>query len=126
MRHRKSGRRLSRSASHRKLMFRGLVSDLILYERIQTTDAKAKSLRPLAERIITLGKRGDLHARRLAARTVRNPDALAKLFDVLGERYEERPGGYTRIIKLGNRVGDCAPISLIELVDNEIEQVESE
>ena len=107
-------------------MFRGLVSDLILHERIQTTDAKAKSLRPLAERIITLGKRGDLHARRIAARTVRNPDALAKLFDVLGDRYEERPGGYTRIIKLGNRTGDNAPISLIELVDNEIEQVESE
>jgi large subunit ribosomal protein L17 len=100
-------------------MLRGLVSDLINHERLQTTDAKAKELRRIAEKMITLGKRGDLHARRLAARTVQDKAALQKLFEVLGPRYEERNGGYTRVVKLGYRKGDDAPISLVELVDSE-------
>ena len=100
-------------------MLRGLVTDLINHERLQTTDAKAKELKRIADKMITLGKRGDLHARRLAARTVQDKAALQKLFDVLGPRYEERNGGYTRVVKLGFRRGDDAPISLIELVDSE-------
>jgi large subunit ribosomal protein L17 len=99
---------------------RNLVTSLIEHERLQTTDAKAKELRRVAEKLITLGKRGDLHARRQAAATISNNDLVRKLFDVLGPRYAERHGGYTRIIKLGNRVGDAAPISLIEFVDSEL------
>ena len=99
-------------------MFKNMVTSLITHERLQTTDAKAKELRRIADKIITLGKRGDLHARRLAARTIRDKDALAKLFSELGPRYQDRAGGYTRIIKLGHRKGDDAPVSLIELVDS--------
>jgi large subunit ribosomal protein L17 len=94
-----------------------MVTSLLEHEQIQTTDAKAKEVRRWAEKMITLGKRGDLHARRNALKTVRSKDVTAKLFDELADRYRERPGGYTRIIKLGNRVGDAAAISLIELVD---------
>jgi large subunit ribosomal protein L17 len=98
-------------------MFRNMVTSLLEHERIQTTDAKAKELRRWADKMITLGKRGDLHARRRALSVLRSKGVTAKVFDELAERYKDRPGGYTRIIKLGNRVGDAAPLSLIELVD---------
>jgi len=116
MRHRKKGRKLNRNASHRTAMFRNMVTSLFRHERIETTDAKAKELRRFAEKLITLGKRGDLHARRLASRTVQDNEVLKKLFDDLGERYRGRPGGYTRITKLGIRRGDAAPTSVIELL----------
>lgn len=124
MRHRKSGRKLGRDAAHRRSLMRNLVTALIEHERLQTTDAKAKELRSVADKLITLGKRGDLHARRQAAATIRDKDLVRKLFDVLGPRYAERQGGYTRIIKLGNRQGDAAPVSLIELVDAELGEAE--
>jgi len=117
MRHRKKGRALSRTASHKKATLRNMVASLIEHERIETTTAKAKELRPYAERLITLGKRGDLHARRLAGRQIADRDVLGKLFDDIAPRYSERPGGYTRILKLGNRRGDAAEMALIELVD---------
>jgi large subunit ribosomal protein L17 len=117
MRHRKSGRKLSRHSAHRRAMFDNMVTSLLRHEHVQTTDAKAKELRRHVEKVITLGKRGDLHARRLAARVVRDKDVLQKLFATIGPRYAQRNGGYTRIIKLGNRRGDDAPVSLIELVD---------
>ena len=117
MRHRKSGTVLGRDSAHRKAMFRNMVTSLLEHERIQTTDAKAKELRRWADKMITLGKRGDLHARRRALSVLRKKDVTAKVFDELAERYKDRPGGYTRIIKLGNRVGDAAALSLIELVD---------
>ncbi len=98
-------------------MFRNMVTSLLEHEQIQTTDANAKELRRWAEKMITLGKRGDLHARRNALKVVRDKAVTAKLFDELADRYRDRPGGYTRIIKLGNRAGDAAPVSLIELVD---------
>ncbi len=117
MRHRKSGTVLGRDSAHRKAMFRNMVTSLLEHERIQTTDAKAKELRRWADKMITLGKRGDLHARRRALSVLRSKDVTTKVFDELAERYKDRPGGYTRIIKLGNRVGDAAALSLIELVD---------
>jgi len=116
MRHRKKGRNLSRSPSHRRAVLRNLATSLFEHERITTTTAKAKELRPYAERLITLAKRGDLHARRLAGRRIADRDVLGKLFDDIGPRYSERPGGYTRILKLGNRKGDAAEMALIELV----------
>jgi len=118
MRHRKSGRKLNRSGSHRIALLRNMVTSLLEHERIQTTDAKAKELRGVAERMITLGKRGDLHARRQALSVIRSKDVTAKLFDELAERFRERPGGYTRVIKVGNRVGDAAPVSIIELLQD--------
>lgn len=118
MNHRKSGRKLGRDSSHRKAMFRNMVTSLLDEERIRTTDAKAKELRGLAEKMITLGKRGDLHARRQALSVIRDKDITAKVFDELAERYRERPGGYTRVMKLGQRTGDAAPMSIIELVDS--------
>ena len=117
MRHRKKGRKLQRTASHRRAMLRNLATSLFRHERIETTTAKAKELRPYAERLITLARRGDLHARRLVARKIQDREVLGKLFDEISSRYAERPGGYTRILKLGNRKGDAAEISLIELVD---------
>jgi len=117
MRHRKKGRKLSRTASHRKATLRNLATSLFEHERIETTTAKAKELRPYAERLISLAKRGDLHARRLAGRKIADRQILGRLFDDLGPRYAERPGGYTRILKLGPRKGDAAEMSLIELVD---------
>lgn len=117
MKHTKSGRKLNRNASHRKAMFSNMATSLILHERIQTTTPKAKELRSIVEPLITLARRGDLHARRQAARIVRDDVALAKLFSELAERFQDRPGGYTRVIKLTNRRGDNAPISMIELVD---------
>ena len=118
MRHRKSGRKLNRTSSHRKALMRNMVTSLLDHERIETTDAKAKALRGLADRMITLGKRGDLHARRQALSVIRSKEGTAKVFDELAERFRDRPGGYTRVIKLGNRVGDAAPISIIELVED--------
>ncbi len=98
-------------------MLRNMVTSLLEHERIETTDAKAKELRRVADRMITLGKRGDLHARRRAMRVLRKQEVAVKLFGELAERYRERPGGYTRILKVRNRVGDAAPMSIIELVD---------
>ncbi len=116
MRHRKKGRNLSRSPSHRRALLRNMATSLFRHERITTTTARAKELRPYAERLITLARRGDLHARRLAARRIADREILGKLFDDIGPRYAERPGGYTRILKLGNRQGDAADMALIELV----------
>ena len=117
MRHRKKGRKLQRTASHRRAMLRNLATSLFRHERIEPTTAKAKELRPYAERLITLARRGDLHARRLVARKIQDREVLGKLFDEISSRFAERPGGYTRILKLGNRKGDAAEISLIELVN---------
>ena len=117
MRHRVKGRKLSRTASHKRATMRNMASSLFRHGRIETTTAKAKELRPYAERLITLAKRGDLHARRLAATKIQDRQILGSLFDEIGPRFAERPGGYTRILKLGNRKGDAAEMSLIELVD---------
>jgi len=111
------GRGLSRSVSHRKATLRNMATSLIRHERIETTTAKAKELRPFVEKLITLGKQGDLHARRLAGRSIADRQVLGKLFDDIGPRFSERPGGYTRILKLGSRRGDAAEMALIELVD---------
>jgi len=117
MRHRKSGRQLNRTSAHRKALLRNMVTSLLEHERIETTDAKAKELRGFADRMITLGKRGDLNAGRQALSVIRSKAVTAKLFDELAERCRDRPGGYTRVIKVGNRVGDSAPVSIIELVE---------
>ncbi|GJL79068.1 MAG: hypothetical protein NPINA01_20570 [Nitrospinaceae bacterium] len=122
MRHLKAGRKLGRSSAHRKALFRNLVTALIVRERIRTTLAKAKELRSKAEKTITLGKKGTLHARRLAFRTVQEKEALQKLFGPIAERFASRNGGYTRIIKIGNRKGDDAPMAFIELVEAEAEK----
>ena len=121
MRHLKAGRKLGRTSAHRKALFRNLVTALIRQERIQTTLAKAKELRGKVEKTITLGKKGTLHARRNALKLVANKDSLKKIFGPLAERYATRPGGYTRVIKLGHRLGDDAPMAFIELVDRESE-----
>lgn len=117
MRHLKAGRKLNRTPAHRKALFRNLVTSLIEHEHVHTTDAKAKELRRIADRMITLGKRGTLHARRQALSYVRSQSAVSKLFGEVAVRFRERPGGYTRIIKLGHRHGDAAPMSVIELTD---------
>ena len=119
MRHLKAGRKLNRTSAHRKALFRNMVTALIDNERIRTTLAKAKELRGKVERTITLGKKGTLHARRNALKLVADRDSLSKIFGPLAERYANRPGGYTRVIKLGNRLGDDAPMAFIELVDRE-------
>ena len=116
MRHLKKGHKLGRTASHRKAMLANMAASLIKYERIQTTDAKAKALRPFVEKLITFGKRGDLHARRLVISRLRDKEATRKLFEDIAPRFDERHGGYTRILKVGRREGDAAPISLIEFV----------
>ena len=116
MRHRNSGRKLGRTSTHRLAMFRNMVVSLFEHERIETTDTRAKELRSIAEKLITQGKKGTLHARRNAARWVQNPDVLKKLFDDIAPRFAERPGGYTRIVKVRQRHGDNAPMSIIELV----------
>ena len=116
MRHRNKGRQLSRTSTHRTAVLRNLATSLFRHERIETTTAKAKELRPYAERLITLARKGDVHSRRLAGRKIQDRDVLGKLFDDIAPRYTERPGGYTRILKLGNRKGDAAEMSLIELV----------
>lgn len=116
MRHRKAGRKLGRTSSHLKATLRNMVTSFFEHERIQTTDAKAKELRKIAEKMITLGKRGDLHARRQALSFVRSKKVVKKLFEEIAPRFQNRNGGYTRIIKAGRRHGDNAPLSIIELV----------
>ena len=117
MRHRVDGRHFGRDTAHRTAMYRNLVTDLLRYERITTTEAKAKEIRPMAEKIITLARRGDLHARRLALRVVYDPAVVKKVFDEIGPRMKERPGGYLRITGLEPRKGDGSRMAQIELVD---------
>lgn len=117
MRHLKAGRKLNRTAAHRKALFRNMVTSLIEHEHVRTTDAKAKELRRIADRMITLGKRGTLHARRQALSYIRSRTVVQKLFDEVASRFRGRPGGYTRVIKLGHRHGDAAAMSVIELTD---------
>jgi large subunit ribosomal protein L17 len=117
MRHRVAGRHLGRETSHRLSLYRNLVTDLLRYERITTTEAKAKEIRPMAERIITLGRKGDLHSRRQALKFVYDPKVVKKVFDVIGPRMATRPGGYLRITGLEPRKGDGARMATIELVD---------
>ena len=119
MRHRNSGRKLNRSSSHRKAMFRNMATALLKHEQIKTTLPKAKELRPVVERMITLGKRGNLHSRRQALSYLRDEFIVRKLFDGLAARYEDRAGGYTRVLKAGFRYGDSAPMAYIELVDRD-------
>jgi large subunit ribosomal protein L17 len=119
MRHRTSGRKLNRTSQHRNMLFRNMAQALIKHEQIVTTLPKAKELRGIVEKLITLAKRGDLHARRLAYARLRDDAMTAKLFDVLGTRYAERKGGYTRVLKAGFRYGDAAPMAVIELVDRD-------
>ena len=121
MRHRKSGRRLNRDSAHRKAMFANMASALIKHEQIKTTLPKAKELRPIVEKLVTLAKRGDLHARRLAYARLQDRAMVAKLFDVLAERYKDRLGGYIRIIRANFRYGDCAPLAYIEFVDRDVD-----
>jgi len=116
MRHRIAGRKLGRTTEHRQAMLRNLVTSLLEHEKVKTTDAKAKEVRPLAEKMISLGKRGDLHSRRQALKVVHSAAIVRQLFETISPRFQSRHGGYTRIIKLGNRPGDGAPMSLIELV----------
>jgi large subunit ribosomal protein L17 len=125
MRHRKAGRKLNRSAAHRKAMLRNMVTSLLEHERIVTTVPKAKETRRVAEKMITLGKRGDLHARRQAMAYIRSRGIVAKLFDELSGQYADRQGGYTRIIRTGNRYGDAAPMAIVELVGYEDSVVET-
>lgn len=117
MRHGVKGRHLGRTAEHRRALFRNLVTALFEHGRIRTTDARAREIRPIAEKLITLGKRGNLHARRQAVRFVARGPALDRLFGPVAERFAERPGGYTRVIKAGRRHGDGAPIAYLELLD---------
>ena len=122
MRHRMAGRKLNRTSSHRKALFSNMAVALIKHEQIKTTLPKAKELRGVVDRLITLGKRGDLHARRIAISRLQGDKKLAdKLFSVLGERYKDRPGGFTRVIRAGFRYGDSAPMAVIELVDRDPE-----
>lgn len=120
MRHNKAGKRLGRTTSHRIAMYRNMVTSFLNHERITTTDVKAKELRSIAEKMITLGKKGDLHSMRQAASYIRDKKVVTKLFTTIAPRYVERAGGYTRIIKLGIRPGDNAPLSVIELVEEEL------
>jgi large subunit ribosomal protein L17 len=120
MRHGKVHRKFSRTAEHRRAMFGNMAAALIKHEQIVTTLPKAKDLRPIVEKLITLGKRGDLHARRQAVAEIRDVAMVKKLFDVLGPRYKERDGGYTRVLKAGFRYGDSAPVAVIEFVDRDV------
>lgn len=119
MRHRKAGRNLSRNTSHRKAMLRNMMTSLFRHEQLETTDAKAKELRPLAEKMITLAKRGDLHARRQALAVLQDKDVAHRLFDEQKDRFLNRQGGYVRIVKKETRKGDGAPISIIQLLPEE-------
>ncbi|MBP7000755.1 50S ribosomal protein L17 [Amaricoccus sp.] len=119
MRHGQGYRKLNRTHEHRKAMFSNMVCSLIEHEQIKTTLPKAKELKRIADKVITLGKRGDLHARRLAAAQLKQDAAVAKLFETLGVRYKDRQGGYTRVLKAGFRYGDAAPMAIIELVDRD-------
>ena len=122
MRHRKTGRRLGRNSSHRNAMFRNMVTSLFRYEQLETTDSKAKELRPIAEKMITLAKRGDLHARRQALSYIKDKGVTHRLFEELKDRYSDRQGGYLRIVKKGNRRGDGAPVSVVQLLPAEQEK----
>ena len=119
MHHGKAGSKLGRSSSHKEAMFRNMVTSVIKHERIKTTDTKAKELRKLAEKMVTLGKKGSLHARRQALAVIRDKDMVSKLFGELTERYRNRAGGYTRIVKVGYRYGDNAPVSILEFIADE-------
>ena len=119
MRHRSGLRKLNRTSSHRKAMFSNMAASLLTHEQIKTTLPKAKEMRSIADKMISLGKRGDLHARRQAFAYLRDEAAVAKLFSILADRYKERPGGYTRVLKAGFRYGDAAPMAFIELVDRD-------
>ncbi len=119
MRHRMAGRKLNRTSQHRQMLFRNMAQALIKHEQIVTTLPKAKELRGVVDKLITLGKRGDLHARRQAHSRLRDDAMVTKLFEVLGPRYQERNGGYTRVLKAGFRYGDAAPMAVIELVDRD-------
>ncbi|MBO6772784.1 MULTISPECIES: 50S ribosomal protein L17 [unclassified Thalassospira] len=121
MRHGMQGRKLNRTSSHRKAMFANMAVSLLTHEQIKTTLPKAKDLRPYVEKLITLGKRGDLHARRQAISILRDDKVVAKLFGEIADRYKERSGGYTRVLKAGFRYGDAAPVAVIELVDRNVE-----
>ena len=120
MRHSKAYRRLNRTHEHRKALFANMAGSLIEHEQIKTTLPKAKELRPIVEKLITLAKRGDLHARRLAASQLKEDQYVTKLFDILGPRYTERNGGYTRVLRAGFRYGDMAPMAIIEFVDRDV------
>ena len=120
MRHGMSGRKFNRTSSHRKAMFSNMAAALIKHEQIKTTLPKAKDLRPIVEKLITLGKKGGLHNRRLAYAQLRDDVIVAKLFGPIAERYSQRPGGYTRVLKAGFRYGDAAPLAFIELVDRDV------
>lgn len=128
MRHNNSGRKLGRTSSHRDAMFRNMVTSLLEHERIITTKEKAKEIRPITEKLITLAKRGDLHARRQALSYVRSKSVVDKLFDSIKEKFADRPGGYTRIVLTGLRQGDAAQMAIIELVgyEEKIEKVNAE
>ena len=119
MRHRQSGRKLNRTSSHRKSLFKNMAQALLKHEQIVTTLPKAKELKRVVEKLITLGKKGNLHSRRLAFNQIRDKDMVSKLFDSLAERYSDRKGGYTRVLKAGFRYGDTAPMAVIELVDRD-------
>ncbi|MBN8955641.1 MAG: 50S ribosomal protein L17 [Rhizobiales bacterium] len=121
MRHGNAHRKLNRTAEHRRAMFANMCAALIKHEQITTTLPKAKELRPIVEKLVTLGKRGDLHARRQAVAQMRDVAMVKKLFEVLGPRYKERNGGYTRIIKAGFRYGDSAPVAVIEFVERDVD-----
>lgn len=120
MRHNMSGRKLNRTSAHRKALFMNLAQALIKHEQITTTLPKAKDLRPYVEKLVTLAKRGDLHARRQAISQIQDKDIVAKLFSAIAERYKERNGGYTRVLKAGFRYGDNAPLAIIEFVDRDV------
>ena len=121
MRHQNSGRKLNRTASHRKAMFANMAASLIQHEQIVTTLPKAKEIRPIVEKLVTLGKRGDLHARRQAISQIRDVAVVSKLFDAIASRYANRNGGYLRIMKAGFRHGDNAPLAVIEFVDRDVD-----
>lgn len=117
MKHRIAGRRLDRTTEHRTAMFKNMVTSLLRHERIETTTPKAKELKRIADKVITLAKKGSPHARRQAYRQVRDVEVLNKLFETIGPRFAKRPGGYTRIVKIGRRAGDNAEVAMIELVE---------
>lgn len=121
MRHRKSGRKLNRTSTHRRAMFQNMAAALIKHEQIKTTLPKAKELRPIVEKLVTLAKKGGLANRRLAIARLQDTDMVAKLFDTLAERYEGRAGGYTRVLKAGFRYGDAAPMAIIEFVERDVD-----
>lgn len=121
MRHARGYRRLNRTHEHRKALFSNMAGSLIEHEQIKTTLPKAKELRPIVEKMITLAKRGDLHARRQAAAKLKEDRYVSKLFDILGPRYADRPGGYIRVMKAGFRYGDMAPMAIIEFVDRDVD-----